>query len=137
MFHEEDREEPASVMLTINSGQNYDIKNLPGFKRKQLIENGEASIDSFVQADNMPGYKLKKMRDRFRENNNLVDSSIPFVDIKTLTVDSLVSYRNIVTEAKKINVEKGLVYIKIKGKKEGWVKVEKLKPVIIPPNEEE
>jgi hypothetical protein len=143
MFNEpDDIEDPVSVVVRVNSGQTYDLKNLPGAKRKQLIDAGEISIDKFVQADNMPGYKLKLMRDRFKINNpQLAESntSVAEIDITKLQKGDLVSYKNIVTPVKDINMKKNLVNIDIKGKIKGWVSINKLKPVNIPPesNEEE
>lgn len=139
---EDEKEEPASVIVTNVRGEGYDIKNIPGFKRKQLIESGDISIESFVQADNMPGSKLKKLRDRFKLSNNMGtrdsnSASKALLDINDLTVGSLVTYRKVVTEVKKINVKKGLVYINIKGTKDGWIGIDKLKPVNIPPVDEE
>jgi hypothetical protein len=135
---EEDKEEPATVIITSVSGQGYDIKNIPGFKRKQLIDSGDITVESFVQADNMPGAKLKKMRDAFKSNNNIVpdDKSTPLIDINTLEIGGLVSYRKFVTEIRKINIEKGLVNINYNGKVV-WVNVAKLKSVNIPPDDEE
>lgn len=139
MFNEDDQEEPATVLVTVNGNQNYDIKNLPGFKRKQLIESGQLSIDSFIKADNIPGYKLKLMRERFKANNGLVagNKPEPTIDITKLSVGDLVSYKNTVTEVKEINLTKNSVYIDIKGKKKGWVNISKLKPVTIPPDNED
>ena len=136
---EEDKEEPASVMVTSTQGQGFDIKNIPGFKRKQLIDSGQINLTSFVMEDNMPGAKLKKLRDAFKLNNSMTQGapSISLIDITSLEEGSLVSYRNTVTEVKKINVEKGLVYINLKGNKKGWINVAKLKAVTIPPEDEE
>ena len=137
MSNEEDVEEPAVALVTTSSGQHYDIKNIPGFLRKRLIENGELSIGSFVQADNMPGHKLQKMRESFSINNKFDSSTTPTLDINTLAEGDLVSYKKFTTEVKKVNVEKGLVLIDIKGVKKGWVGVDKLKAVVIPRVEEE
>jgi hypothetical protein len=61
------------------------------------------------------------------------------IDITKLQKGDLVSYKNIVTPVKDINMKKNLVNIDIKGKIKGWVSINKLKPVNIPPesNEEE
>lgn len=137
MFHENEEEEPASVMVHIQGGE-YDIKNLPGYKRKQLIESGQATVGTFIQADNMPGYKLKAMRDRLAGNLGLKEKkSDAITDISTLEEGSLVKFKKHVTEVKKLNPEKNLVYIDIKGVKKGWIGIEKLKAVNIPPKEEE
>lgn len=135
---EEDKEEPATLIITSVSGQGFDTKNISGFKRKQLIDSGDITLESFVQADNMPGAKLKKMRDKFKKDNNMISSKepIPLIDINTLEVGGLVSYRKFVTEVRKINIEKGLVNINYNGKVV-WVNVAKLKSVNIPPDDEE
>jgi hypothetical protein len=137
MFND-DQEEPAAVLVASVNGQEYDIRNIPGFKRKQLIDSGAIKLESFVQADNMPGAKLKKMRDRFKLSNNMTtgDKPVSEIDITTLEVGTLVEYRKVATEVKKINVKKELVSIS-HGGKTIWVNVAKLKPVDIPPVDEE
>src|SRR6266496_1224126 len=132
---EEEKDELVSVIVTNVHGEGYDIKNIPGFKRKQLIDSGDITLESFVQADNMPGAKLKSIRDKFKSNNNMTTgdaNTTPEIDINNLEVGSLVMYKKVVTEVKKINVEKGLVYISLQGGKNGWINVVKLKVVNIP-----
>ena len=134
MFEKDDDNEPASVIVHSIRGEGYDIKNLPGFKRKQLIESGDITIDSFVQADNMPGAKLKALRDKFRANNNIAPNTKPTtpIDINTLQVGTLVMYKKIVTEVKKIDLKKNRVLVNNKENKGVWVPVENLKEVTTP-----
>lgn len=136
---DEDKEEPATVIVTNFRGEHYDIKNIPGFKRKQLIDSGDISIESFVQADNMPGAKLKKLRDRFKKSNNIMSDTKPVIsiDINKLELGSLVMYRKVVTEVKKIDVKKGKVLVKNRENKDVWVPVSNLKVVDTPDNDEE
>ena len=132
---ERDDDDPASVIVTNIRGEGYDIKNIPGFKRKQLIDDGDISVESFVQADNMPGAKLKKMRDKFKKSNpTLAPSTKPTtsININTLQIGSLVSYKKIVTEVKKIDLDKGRVLVNNKENKGVWVPVENLKEVNTP-----
>jgi len=129
MFEEKD-DDPASVIVTNIRGEGYDIKNIPGFKRKQLIDSGEITVESFVQADNMPGAKLQKLRERFKKSNKMLSTkpTTP-IDISKLLVGSLVSYRKTVTEVRKIDVKKNRVLINNKENKGIWVPVENLKEV--------
>lgn len=135
---EEEKEEPASVIVQNIRGEGYDIKNIPGIKRQQLINSGDISIESFVQADNVPGAKLQKLRDRFKKSNNLeadtksdTKPKTP-IDINKLEVGSLVMYKKIVTEVKKIDLTKGRVLVNNKENKGVWVPVESLKEVNTP-----
>lgn len=137
MFNGEEPEEPASIMIEAHSGF-YDINNMPGYKRKQLIESGAVSIDRFTQADNVPGHKLKKMRDALKKNLGfkVKESSSSIIDITTLEIGGLVSYKNTAVEIKELDIKKGKVYINVKGLHKGWVNIKNLKSVIIPAREE-
>lgn len=140
MFNENDNEdEPAVAMITTLRGNNYDAKNIPGFLRKRLIDSGEISINTFVKADNLPGHKLKAMRDRFRKNNPNLGPQAPVsdaIDFDTLEVGSMVQFKKYVTEVEKINANEKKVYISKGDGKKAWVAVSKLKAVVVT-NEEE
>lgn len=108
-------DEPASKEMEI-AGSKYDINNMPGVVRNRLIMEGEVTADDFITPPNMPGAKLKALRD---EHRSRVEASIRGMEgnkKNTYEVGDIVIYKNIQTEVLEIDDNK-LVIMNDKGKK--------------------
>ena len=61
-----DANDPVSVLTRTRNGNNIDLNNIPGLVKARLIIDGQMSIDDFMSPANMPGIKLKKLREEHR-----------------------------------------------------------------------
>lgn len=74
-----DPNNPTSVMVA-----GYDVMNMPGKIKLELIEKGELEPERFVTPPNMPGKKLKALRDQhaarldeqFKKKHDKEDSAL-------------------------------------------------------------
>lgn len=77
----------------------YDVANMPGRLKYQLIKSGEMSVDRFITPPNMPGKKLKELRDahraRIEEQFGLMES---LQETNPYKVGDMVTYKDLVVE---------------------------------------
>lgn len=132
---------PAENFAKTLSGKTVDLNNLPGKVRQELIDEGEMSIESFVSPANMPGKKLKEMRERFAKNiedqrkksnaaKGIKDTEDAILDFK---VGELIIFKEISYEVKGVDPVKGLKITKDtdNGPKNVWVQPINVKKVEI------
>lgn len=117
-----DPDPAASIEVSTESGRIIDINNIPGKVKQELIQEGELDVDRFIMPANMPGKKLKELREAHRQR--LEDS------MKQLTttanefkVGDFILYKDLTYEVLKTDDEKGVMFEmkKPKGKKYVWV----------------
>lgn len=130
MFDIDNDNEPASVMVGTSVGNKYDINNLSGKKKKQLIAEGDMSEDAFTAPPNMPGKKLAELRKEKRSNK--VESN-PNIE-NTYSVGDIIKFRDLVAEVLKVHAKKGVLITKRDGSKT-WVHHSKIE-LASEPNEE-
>lgn len=120
----EDQESPSVIVKTSNGGI-YDINNISGRRKLELIKDGEMGIDEFIAPDNMPGKKLKELRDAHRSN---LGNALKQGEANTFKTGDLVQFKGVATEVTKVDPDKGLLITKKDGTK-AWVHHSKVKPV--------
>lgn len=104
-----ENEDPSAENLTqTNSGDLIDMNNLPGKKRLTLVAEGELAVEQFVSPANMPGKKLKEMRDRFAETFKSQVDRAGGVPIDEYKPGSLFEYKDGVYEVLAVDPVKGL-----------------------------
>lgn len=116
---------PTSIEVRTVSGDIIDINNLPGVKRKELVANGELDADKLITPANMPGAKLKAMRDAHKakqegKTEHLTEN--PFVK------GDMVIFRNLQVKVLVSDPVKG-VRIRAKDGKKVWVSHTSVLPV--------
>lgn len=118
----------APMEITSKSGNKYDTNNIPGSKRMELINNGEISADSFIAPANMPGGKLKEMRDKFKQSLGLMEkpkSPAALPDNIKLKEGMAVAYKGFNTSIEEV-LEDGRVRIRTESNKIKKVQVSDL-----------
>jgi hypothetical protein len=61
-----DANNPVSVLTQTLNGRVIDMSNLPGAVKIKMIQEGEMGVDAFATPPNMPGHKLRKIREAHR-----------------------------------------------------------------------
>jgi len=126
-------DEPAVNPIETTSGSSYDTNNISGAKKAQLIMDGELSMDNFINPPNMPGKKLKAMRDRHREGMESYFKKAAEETPNEYKVGDIVVYRKEATEVLEVDPERGVKIMKLnkKGKMvEAWVHHTKVAPAL-------
>ena len=110
---------PTQMMATTKSGQEIDMNNCPGTKKVELVQSGEMGVDQFVLPANMPGSKLKELREANRDRMEKFLTKEP-AEPNQFQVGDFVQYQEESYEVFKTDPVKG-VLIEKEGKKV-WVK---------------
>jgi hypothetical protein len=133
MYDPSDPEVPASAMVRTSSGR-YDIHNITGVRKAQLIMEGEVDSDVFISPPNVTGAKLKELRDA---HNATMDKAIQNIsDVKNeYKKGDLVKYHNIVVEVLDVHDTRGVKITKREGGKV-WVHQSKVEKVEVSPEGE-
>ena len=58
-------DDPIASYVKSKSGVVIDLNNCPGVLRAKMVLSGDMGVEAFVSPANMPGAKLKKMREEF------------------------------------------------------------------------
>ena len=58
-------DDPIASYVKSKSGVVIDLNNCPGVLRAKMVLSGDMGVEAFVSPANMPGSKLKKMREAF------------------------------------------------------------------------
>jgi hypothetical protein len=109
----------ASVIVETPTGEKYDINNISGKAKKQLIDAGKIKSDAFVGGPNIPGKVLAKMRAEHAERMAKEEKRKP----PAITAGELVKHKGHVREVVEVDNEKNRIAYKKdpKGKKLTWV----------------
>jgi hypothetical protein len=128
-----DQDNPTSTLVNTKSGDDIDLLNLPGKKKMELVLSGELNIDKFVMPANMPGKKLKELRDAHRTRfQEILDKAQGEEDKEnTFKVEDSVIYKDYACQVLEIKGSKVKVEIPDDEKagelKKIWVNYKKLK----------
>lgn len=148
-------ESDASELTNFEGLGRLDMKNVPGSKKIAAIEAGIARPETFIAPPNMPGHKLKELRERNdlykaverrkaekaakkqakEEIKQTVQEKVEEdADEVVYAVGMQIKYGDIVTEIIDVDEEKG-VLIKRPSKKDGdvkelWTSFDKIEPVL-------
>lgn len=122
----------ASIFIRSESGVVYDMNNISGKLRKQLIMEGEMSADSFSGHQNISGKRLKELREAKKEVLDLTSGET--LERNTLVVGDLIKFRNIVSEVTDVDPVHGVKIIKEDGKKSKWIHHTKVQKVDVEDN---
>lgn len=120
MFKEietDDSEATGSMVVESASGVKYDVSNISGARKRQLIMDGEIGIDVFVSPPNMPGKKLAAMRAAHAASvQSGIDGEVKKAKIKVnpFATGDLVEHKGHVSEVLEVT-DKGV--LKLIGKK--------------------
>lgn len=98
-----------AVEIRTKSGDILDAQNIPGAKRKELIESGELDRNSIYAPANLPGWKLKELRE---QREAAANGHAPI----NLKPGDMVVYQDTVTKVLGVDRNKG---VKITGFKDG------------------
>jgi hypothetical protein len=112
-------EAKVTMMVSVAGGARYDINNLPGVIRDQLIQEGKLAAERFNVQDNVPGVNRKpvaKVEDA-KENVN------------TYQVGDTVIFRKHASEVLEAHPKKGLKIRLKEGKKSKWIHFSKVQEV--------
>jgi len=127
-----DPNSPTSTLTTTKSGAVIDLQNLPGMTKLQLIQSNELEVDQFIVPSNMPGRKLKVLREAHRgrikeQLQLLVDENT--VEAKDYKVGEFVSFSGKTFEVLKVDSDRVQILIKLKGYdelKKAWINKSKV-----------
>jgi hypothetical protein len=114
-----------TAFVTTRSGGIIDVNNVPGVVRARMISSGEVSLNRFVGAENMPGTKLKPIRDRFAASMEKAVEKVATEEASEenpLKVGDMVEYKDNIYEVLKVDGKKIMIERTINGeKKEQWI----------------
>lgn len=118
-----DEDAPTQMMGKTKSGYDIDFNNLSGKRRLELVEAGELTTEQFGIPANMPGVKLKEIRERNKQmieaqlaRKNKADESLEF------KVGDFITYKEESYEILATDATKG--YKIDKGDKKVWVQAD-------------
>lgn len=126
MFSLDEQESPASSMVKTEAGYDIDVNNIPGKRKTQMIMDGELTIDEFNTPPNMPGKKLKALRDAANEKH---DKNVEAVSKRKkdsskdnpYQLGDMVKYGNTSSEVKECDPKRGVKIIKADGSLSKWI----------------
>lgn len=134
MFSEHDEDEPASVIVSTHTGGKYDINNITGKRKIQLITEGEIKEEAFDTPPNMPGKKLKEYRENLAKSRKANADAVEEDTPNDFNVGDLVKFDGHVSEVVKVHEKKGVLIHKREGGKM-WVRHSKVEAVAEPKDE--
>lgn len=94
-----------SVIMRTEDGQ-FDLRNLPGRIRRRLIITGQVKAEQFATPANMPGAKLKALREEQKarsDEEGIIEGSELTNPYK---VGDIISWKNKVYEVLEVNENK-------------------------------
>jgi hypothetical protein len=125
-----DQDNPTSLITKTRSGQEIDLNNLPGRTKLRLIQADEMGIDQFISPPNMPGHKLKAIRDAHRERVGEQLKAVLMEKTKDFVVGDFVSFRGGSYEVLKVRQDGVMINMKLNDDaefKNVWIPKAKIK----------
>ena len=109
----------VTMMVSVAGGARYDINNLPGVIRDQLIKEGKLAAERFNVQDNVPGVNRKPVAEvEVKEEN-----------INGYQVGDTIIFRKHASEILETHPKKGLKIRLKEGKISKWIHYSKVKEV--------
>ena|SRR5690349_16566481 len=130
---EVDEDGPAQNLVSTRNGFEIDLNNLPGKARVNLINEGELEVDQFIAPPNMPGLKLKALREQHRERIEKAMGAVKQAQpINDFEKGEVVYFQNEPKEILEVDPDKGVLLERLNKKNElkrVWTSVSKVKRI--------
>lgn len=116
--------------VVAEGGRVVDINNISGRVKAEMIMNGELDVDRFIAPPNMPGQRLKELRNKHRDNvlkdvNKIVKQAKVSHEF---SVGETVLYKGYQTEITTVSKSGEKVKVRKKnGNESNWVYINKIK----------
>ena len=125
-----DQDQPTQSLIQTRSGKLVDLQNMPGMVKINLIKEEELGIDQFITPANMPGAKLRVLRERHRE---IIEAQLTTLAEKTkkdYVVGDFVSFKGGSYEVLKVKEDGVMISYTLKSggePKNVWIPKKKVK----------
>ena len=126
-------EQPAVLIANTSTGERYDLNNISGIRKAQLMRDGEADLNTFAgYGDNISGVRKKALLDA--QNGLIEEIKQQLPDIPNVyKVGDTVKFKNLMTEILEVDASEGVKIRRSNGVISKWIhhsdtRLEKMNP---------